>query len=217
MRRVGYAGIANLPTSKVAVLLENGSWVTLTAEQGQRLVRSRVEDGLPPIPVIDAPSALPPRSPVPGGRALRPGTTVDVPPSILSGPLVLWSTRGSSLRCERVIRYGGGFEVELKAIGLLDETAEQPWGRSSRGFWQFHGLRLTVDFSNGSEQRIEDLTGGDRDGPMTVSPFRRHGSTDDTLWLWVVPLPSDGAVRLVATWPLRGIEGATAEFTVLAA
>jgi hypothetical protein len=217
MHRVGYAGIAYLPTSKVAVLLENGSWVTLSAEQGQRLVRSRAEDRLPPIPVIDAPSTLPARNPVPGGRALRPGTTVDVPPSILPGPLVLWSTGGDALRCERVIRYGGGFEVELKAPGLLDETAEQPWGRSTRGFWQFHGLRLSVGFSNGLEQRIEDLTDEDRDGPMMVSPFQRRGSSDDTLWLWVVPLPPDGAVRLVATWPLRGIEGATAEFTVLAA
>jgi hypothetical protein len=89
-----------------------------------------------------------------------------------------------------------------------------PSGRSSRGFWHFEGLQLTVGFADGRRHRVDDLTSATREGPVTVSPFRRDDSRPETLWLWVMPTPSDGPVRLVATWPLRGIEHATVELHV---
>ena len=52
------------------------------------------------------------------------------------------------------------------------------------------------------------------EGPVTVSPFRRNDSSPETLWLWVMPTPSEGPVHLVATWPLRVIDRATVEFHV---
>jgi hypothetical protein len=59
-----------------------------------------------------------------------------------------------------------------------------PWGRSSRGFWHLRGLQLTVSFADGRSRRIEDLTSGDEESPVTVSPFRRDDSDLETLWLW---------------------------------
>jgi hypothetical protein len=59
-----------------------------------------------------------------------------------------------------------------------------PWGRSSRGFWHLRGFQLTVSFADGRSRRIEDLTSGDEESPVTVSPFRRDDSDLETLWLW---------------------------------
>jgi hypothetical protein len=142
-------------------------------------------------------------------------TKFELPPSIIRNPLVLWQGTGAaSLTCERVIAYPNGFEIELRAEGLLIQDAEMPWGRSSRGFWHFGGLQLAVSFADGRSQHIEDLTSGGQDGLVTVSPFRRDDSGFETLWLWVTPPLADGPVRLVATWPLRGIEQAAVEFEV---
>jgi hypothetical protein len=212
---VGYRGVAFTPTGKAALLLDNGEWLILSAAQGKNLVRGRAQEGLPPIPVIDPPAVLPIRDPL----RKRPGplrhTKIELPPSVIPDRLVLWqNTGGASLTCERVIAYPNGFEIELRASGLLIEDAEMPWSRSSRGFWRFRGLQLTVSFADARSQHIDDLTSEDEEGPLTFSPFRRDDSGSETLWLWVMPLPSDGPVRLVATWPLRGIQQAAVEFGV---
>lgn len=213
MEPIGYRGIAFMPTGRAALLLENGDWVTLTAAQGENLVRGRAEEGLPPIPVIDLPAVLPTRDPLrkrPGPKSRR---KVELPPSVITEPLMVWRGAGSdSLTCTRVIPYPDGFEVELVAQGLLIEDAEMPWGRSSRGFWHFEGLQLTVGFADGRSHRVDDLTSETREGPVTVSAFRPDDSSLETLWLWVMPAPPDGPVRLVATWPLWGIVQATVEF-----
>ncbi|HVC13625.1 MAG TPA: hypothetical protein VND62_02065 [Acidimicrobiales bacterium] len=142
-------------------------------------------------------------------------TKTELAPAVISAPLVLWQGTGAaSLTCERVIAYPNGFEIELRAEGLLIQDADMPRDRSSRGFWHFGALQLAVSFADGRSQHIEDLTSGDKEGPVTVSPFRRDDSTLEALWLWVMPLPADGPVRLVATWPLRGIEQAAVEFEV---
>ena len=215
MEPVGYRGIAFTPTGKAALLLENGNWLTLTAAQGENLVRGRAEDGLPPIPVIDPPAVLPTRDPL--RRRPRPErrTNVTLPPSVVPEPLVLWRGTGDTcLTCARVIPFPDGFEIELVAQGLLIEDAEMPRGRSSRGFWHFQGLRLTVGFADGRSGRVDDLTSDGHEGPVTVSPFRRYDSSRETLWLWVTPPLPDGPVRLTATWPSRDIEQATVEFQV---
>ncbi len=215
MEPVGYRGIAFMPTGRAALLLKNGDWLTLTAAQGENLVRGRAEEGPRPIPVIDPPAVLPTRDPLrrrPGPKSRR---MIELPPSVITEPLIVWRGTGSaSLTCTRVIPYPDGFEIELVAQGLLIEDAEIPRGRSSRGFWHFEGLQLTVGFADGRSHRVDDLTSETREGPVTVSPFRRDDARPETLWLWVMPTPSDGPVRLVVTWPLRGIEQATVEFHV---
>lgn len=215
MDPVGYRGIAFTTTGRAALLLGSGEWLTLPAAQGEKLVRHRAEEGLPPIPTVDPPAVLPTRDPL-RKRPVRPGgTTVELPPSVISRPLVLWQGPGAaSLECERVIAYPNGFEIELRAEGLLIEDAEMPWGRSSRGFWHVRGLQLTVTFADGRSRRIADLTAEDEEGPVTVSPFRRDDASLETFWLWVMPPPPDGPVRLDARWPHHGIEHASVEFEV---
>ena len=214
MEAVGYRGIAFTPTGKAALLLDNGEWLILRQAQGENFVRGRAEEGLPPIPVIDPPAVLPERDPLrKWSRPLR-HATIELPPSVITDPLVVWQGAGTaSLTCERVIAYPNGFEIELRAAGLLIEDAEMPWGRSSRGFWHFRGLRLTVSFADGRSRHIDDLTSDPQEGPVTVSPFRRDDSGLETFWLWVMPRPADGRVRLIATWPLRGVEQAVVEFS----
>ena len=215
MEPIGYRGIAFMPTGRAALLLENGDWLTLTAGQAENLVRDRAEEGLPPIPVIDPPAVRPTRDPLRQRRIPKNRRTIELPPSVITEPLMVWRGTGSdSLTCTRVIPYPDGFEIELVAQGLLIEDAEIPRGRSSRGFWHFEGLQLTVGFADGRSHCVDDLTSETREGPVTVSPFRRDDSSRETLWLWVMPTPSDGPVRLVVTWPLRDIEHATVEFHV---
>lgn len=210
-----YRGIAFTPTGKAALLLDNGEWLALRAAQAENLVRGRAEEGLPPIPVIDPPDVLPTRDPLRNRAGGLRHNKIELPPSIIRAPLVVWqSTGAASLTCERVIAYRDGFEIELRAKGLLIQDAEMPWGRSSRGFWHFKGLQLAVSFADGRGQHVEDLTSGGQEGPITVSPFRRDDSELETLWLWVMPLPADGLVRLAATWPLRNIEQAAVELEV---
>jgi len=215
MEALGYRGIAFTPTGKAALLLENGEWLILRQAQGENLIRGRAEEGLPPIPVIDPPAVLPERDPLrKRPRPLR-HATIELPPSVITDPLVVWQGAGTaSLTCERVIAYPNGFEIELRAAGLSMEDAEMPWGHSSRGFWHFRELRLTVAFADGRSRHIDDLTSDPQEGPLTVSPFRRDDSGLETFWLWVMPLPTDGHVRLIATWPLRGLEQAAVEFEV---
>lgn len=214
MEPVAYRGIAFMPTGRAVLLLENGDWLTLTAAQGENLLRGRAEEGLPPIPVIDPPAVLPTRNPLRQRPGPRNRGKIELPPSVITEPLIMWRGTGSeSLTCTRVIPYPDGFEIELVAQGLLIEDAEMPRGRSSRGFWHFEGLQLTVGF-DGRSHRVDDLTSETREGPVTVSPFRRDDSSPETLWLWVMPTPSDGPVRLVVTWPLRGIEQATVELHI---
>lgn len=216
MHAVGYAGIAFMETGRAALLLENGDWLTMTAAQGDRLVRHRAEEGLRPIPIVDPPTVLQVCDPFRKGSGPQSHTRVELPPSVITRPLVLWAGRGSeSLTCEGVIPYPNGFEIELRVAGLLVEDAEMPCGRSSRGFSHLRGLQLTVTFADGRSRRIadltSDLTSGDEESPVTVSPFLRASPDPETLWLWTMPAPTDGHVRLVATWALRGIEQAVVE------
>lgn len=211
MDLVGFAGIAFPPTGRIALQLQNGAWVTLSASQGERLMRHRAEEGLPPLPVLDPPDELPPDPPRTMGERRRHAA---LPPSVIAEPLVLWRGAEASVACERVIPYTDGFEVELRLRGLADDKAKMPWGVSSRGFWHFAGLHVTVSYSDGRSQRIDDLTGGDLDGPVTVSPFRRGDASLETLWLWVMPLPDDGHVHLAVTWADRHIEQAAVDFAV---
>lgn len=215
MDAIGYRGIAFLSTGKAALLLADGRWLALRAAQAERLVAGRAEEGLPPIPAVDPPDVLPARDPLATRAGRRRHAPVALPPSVLAEPLAVWRGTGSaSLTCERVIPYPGGFEIELRARGLLDEDAEMPWGRSSQGFWHLEGLRLTVAFGDGRSGRLDDLTAGDAGGPVTLSPFRRDDAALETFWLWVAPMPAGGPVRLAATWPRHGIAAASVAFDV---
>jgi len=147
---------------------------------------------------IDAPPvALPAREP-----RQRP-----LPPSVISSPLVLWQHGEASLRCARVIPYHDGFEIELvrRGIGppLSDEWRGPGGGRRPDAF---SGLQVSLRFADGREELLDDIDRADREGPITITTFRRRDSGDDTLWLWVMPLPPPGDVRLTAQWQDVGVE-----------
>jgi hypothetical protein len=146
------------------------------------------------------------------GSNARPSEPKTLSASILPAPLVLWEGPGGTLTCERVLPYGDGFEIELKAQRLQTHQHEAVERRSHRGFERFAGLQLSVSFSDGRVGRIEDLTSTDEEGPVTLSAFRRKGSDPDILWVWVMPLPPAGAVRVEARWMRFGIEGEHVEF-----
>lgn len=129
-----------------------------------------------------------------------------LPVSVIGAPLVLLEGSDWSLTCERVIPYGDGFEVELRARGLLSDGGSRVTASSRRGFERFGDLQVTVCFSDGRSQRVEAPSANDVEEAITISPFLRRGSSDDTLWLWVMPLPPEGPVKLSVTWPSKGIE-----------
>ena len=67
-------------------------------------------------------------------------------------------------------------------------------------------------FGDGRSQRVESLSGDGVDARITISPFLRRGSSDDTLWLGVMPLPSEGPITLSVTWRSKGIEEAAVQW-----
>lgn len=136
-----------------------------------------------------------------------------IPPSAVADPVVLWATAEASLSCGRVIPYGDGFEVELEVRGdALQASKNQPARRGHCGLERFSGLQVAITFADGRSERVEILTGVDRAGPVMITPFQRESSGSDTLWLWVMPLPTGGPVRLEVTWQSRGIERVSTEF-----
>lgn len=205
-----YSGMAFLPTGRVLLLGDNGTSIVVSAAQAERLVSDRAAAGLPPIPFVDPPedsldqekTSLPPNVEPP----------VELPPSVIGEPLVLWATADASLTCERVIPYQDGFEIALRARGAaLEADADRPERVPHRGLGRFAGLQPTVAFADGRSQRIDDLTAQDREGPVTISPFQRRTTGHDVLWLWVMPVPPEGPVQLEVTWVARGIAGARVE------
>jgi len=189
-----YRGIAFTLTGKAALLLDNGEWLVLGAAQGENLVRLRAEEGLPPLPVVEPPEVLPTRDP-PGnwpGRSTQ--TKIELPPSVIRAPLVLWqSTGAAALTCERVSAYPDGFEIELRAEGLLIQDAERPWGPSSRGFWHsadyFERRHDPATEAKRLQRRIEALgfavtvteKAASQDPPTSSAPttHRLAGVTDE--------------------------------------
>ncbi|MGH2930737.1 MAG: hypothetical protein ACRDL8_21215, partial [Solirubrobacteraceae bacterium] len=168
MEYVGYSGIAFTRTRRAVLFVTDGRRITVAAAQPERLLEDRAQaDDLPPIPVVPLPENL--ALDEEPGLPIEEGEPRQLPSSVITEPLVLWATSGSSLSCERLIPYKDGFEIELLAKGAaLQAVGESPARRSSRGFERWRGLQPTVRFSDGRRQRIEDLTEGDREAPVIV-------------------------------------------------
>jgi len=135
-----------------------------------------------------------------------------LPPSVIPEPLVLWERTGASFTCERVIPYGDGFEIELRRQGFEPPTTPDSTASRRRPHRQFAGLQVNLRYADGREELLDDVERDDREGPITVVTFERRGSGDDTLWLWVMPLPPPGEVRLTVEWPSVGIEPVSVSF-----
>jgi hypothetical protein len=135
---------------------------------------------------------------------------------------VLWSGSNVGLACERVIPYPDGLEIELRRSGGMpaptvpSETLPRqprqrdPWHRPDR----FVGLEVSVTFANGLQILRDDLGGPDQQGTFAIVVIRfwRRETDADTRWLWVAPLPPEGAVVIGVSWPGCGIEVAAVEF-----
>lgn len=132
----------------------------------------------------------------------------ELPPSVLSGPLVLWRRENASLTCERVIPYKDGFEVELRRRGLGTPMPRRPRPGRRRPT-SFAGLQVRLHYADGREEFLDDVERLDREGPVTITTFTRGAPGSDILWLWVMPLPPPGEVRMTVEWPTQGIEPVT--------
>lgn len=145
-----------------------------------------------------------------------------LPPSVLSAPLILWSSPDLGLVCERIVPYADGFEIELRRTGgmlpvplpagIVPPRPRQHDPRERPD--KFIGLQISVTFANGMHVLRNDLAGGDQQGnfDFVVSRFWRRESDADTLWLWVAPLLPEGEVALGVSWIACGIESAAVEF-----
>lgn len=125
---------------------------------------------------------------------------------------MLWERDEASLTCERVIPYHDGFEIELRRNGLGPQSSSDATAPRRRPNRQFIGLQIRVSFADGREELLDDVERPDREGPITLSAFGRRESGDDTLWLWVMPLPPPGEVRMTIEWPTYGIDPVSVSF-----
>jgi len=135
-----------------------------------------------------------------------------LPPSVIPEPLVLWERTGASFTCERVIPYHDGFEIELRRHSLGPPTTPDSTAPRRRPNHQFAGLEVSLRYADGREELLDDVERDDREGSITVVTFGRRGSGDDTLWLWVMPLPPPGEVRLTVEWRNFGVEPVSVSF-----
>ncbi|WP_298209629.1 hypothetical protein [Ferrimicrobium sp.] len=140
-----------------------------------------------------------------------PATTrkpVILPESVLPEPVILHDHSNTVLVCERILPYPDGFEIALRR-----EAHDGPrWGVEElrlRRYPKFAGLSVHIQFADGREELLDDIERVDRVRPITVSPFTRLESGDDTLWLLVMPLPPPGEVRITVTWPERAMRPTT--------
>jgi len=134
-----------------------------------------------------------------------------LPPSVIHEPKVLWEGDGASLTCERVIPYHDGFEIELRRNGLGPPSTPDAAARR-RPNQRFVGIQIRLSFADGREELLDDVERPDREGPITLSAFGRRESGDDRLWLWVMPLPPPGEVRMTVEWPTYGIDPVSVSF-----
>lgn len=135
-----------------------------------------------------------------------------LPDSVTVAPVVLWERGEASLSCDRVIAYQDGFQIELRRRGVGPPPVPRSTFRHLVSNRAFAGLHLIVHYSDGREQHLDDVDGGESVGPIAVTTFGRRGSSDDTLWVRVTPLPPAGEVRLGAEWVAYGIEPVSASF-----
>ncbi len=135
-----------------------------------------------------------------------------LPPSVLPEPLVLWRREDASLTCKRVIPYKDGFEIELRRHGLGPPPTPEWRGPGARRANPFAGLQVRLHYADGRQELLDDVERDDHEGPITVTTFGRRGFGDDTFWLWVMPLPPPGEVRLSVEWPAYEIGPVSASF-----
>ncbi|MGI0068608.1 MAG: hypothetical protein ACREB9_09445 [Thermoplasmata archaeon] len=103
-----------------------------------------------------------------------------------------------------MIPYKDGFEIELRRRGIGPSPTPEWRGPGGRRENPFRGLRVSLRYADGREELLDDVDRDDREGPVTVTTFGR-GFGDDTLWLWIMPLPPPREMRLSVEWPTYGI------------
>lgn len=195
----------------VFVLGVRGQWSALPLPGLLLTSPSLAADSGPLAPLLDAAFASgvdAPVVPLPSReRKFRP-----LPPSVLAAPVLLWEAPGKSLTCERVIPYRDGFEIELRRRGIGAAPTPEWRGPGGRRENPFRGLQVSLHYADGREELLDDIERDDRERPVTVTTFGRSGSGDDILWLWVMPLPLAGEVRLDVEWPDYGIGPVSVSF-----
>jgi hypothetical protein len=110
-----------------------------------------------------------------------------------------------------VIPYEDGFEIELRCQGPGPPPIPRSTFAQVMSTRAFTGLQVTLRYADGREE-LDDLDRPDRAEPITVLALGRRGSSDDTRWLWVMPVPPPGEVRLTVEWPTYDVEDVSASF-----
>lgn len=155
-----------------------------------------------------------------------------LPASVIREPLVLWAGPGPALTCERVLACPDGFELEIR-LGVeslppvpmadaspLTPAAHDRWQVPTRDIWgrpdRFAGLQVGLEFADGRNVLNRDLHAsyqpGEEYSPIVLSRFFRKEPDENSLWLWVMPLPPAGEVRLTVSWPGERTASASAAF-----
>lgn len=153
----------------------------------------------PPRPVVERPPwSEPPRGVLPGYSSQR---------------AVIFKSDDALLVVDRFLAYPTGFEFTLSLFlrGPSDETVDMPWElhRPGRSHLPEDFLRFGLQFGDGSKWTNlvwrHPLPNEDPVGPVVVG--RGGGGGGDTweMGYWVWPLPPEGDLTFVASWPVRGI------------
>jgi len=162
------------------------------------------------------PEPLPPERPRPPWLSSRRG----VLPGYSPQRATVFTTDRAVLFVDRFRLYPTGIMFSLNL--LLRERTEDPSGWP----WQFHSgrrpdplpddfLRFGVLFGDGSKWTNLDVgrpdPGKKPDGPFVMEQGGGGGGDwwDQDYWMW--PLPSEGPLTFVASWPAYGVGESSAE------
>jgi hypothetical protein len=164
--------------------------------------------------------SLPARAPTPAPRPRRPAWARSdaVIPGSVAGEVIVARTGEAAVAVGSLRAYPNGFEFTVHIrLRREDENsggwAHDPFAHHSRGKSE-DALRLGLMYADG--RRVASNGGPD---PAAGDPERLilhpgGGGGDSLSWqtdFWAHPLPPDGPVALVVSWPARGIAEARAE------
>lgn len=169
----------------------------------------------------------PPSQPVPAALPRRPAWEQPVYafPASVPGDVVLLHTERAAVWIGGVRAYPNGFSFQLRAVLRQDPNSGPALGNPFDGHYNalhpgpHSGLRLGIRYADGrralTDQGMPDrFPGEDGEDAQSLLLMSQGGGGSGLTWdagFWTYPLPPNGPVTLLGSWPDAGVGEASVD------